>query len=208
MSGGLALPPIPIAELEIDRHHALGRGAGGVVFAALWRGVKVAVKLVHCNHDDTELASSFLQECALLARVANHPCVVRLIGCCTELPDLGLISQYCANGSLFDFLIKKRTTVDWKTKIRMLSDAANGISHLHAEHIIHRDIAARNVLVDERLNCCVTDFGMARVKEICRTYGKTQSSIGPVKWYVRNHQTFHFYFEIHSFSLSLSLSLF
>ena len=178
------LPRIAYEDLKIDRMHTLGRGAGGVVFAASWAGIKVAVKVVYCTPDDKELETSFLQECALLARVTNHPAVISFLGCCVELPNLCLVSQYCAHGSLWDFLIKRRQQVDWRTKIRMLRDTASGISHLHAQNIIHRDIAARNVLVDEQLNCYVTDFGMARVKEICRSYGKTKSTIGPVKWYV------------------------
>jgi serine/threonine protein kinase len=91
-----------------------------------------------------------------------------------------LVLKFCPKGSLYDLLITKRKKLPWVTIVGMARDAAAGILHLHREHVIHRDIAARNCLVGENYNVFISDFGLARVKE--DDVGQTQSNIGPVKW--------------------------
>ena len=63
--------------------------------------------------------------------------------------------------------------------MRVLRDAASGVLHLHKENIVHRDIAARNFLLDRHYNVFVTDFGLARIK--LAAYAHTKSSLGPVR---------------------------
>jgi serine/threonine protein kinase len=58
--------------------------------------------------------------------------------------------------------------------------SACGVLHLHKEGVIHRDIAARNFLLDAHNNVFVCDFGLARVKT--GAYQHTASSLGPVKY--------------------------
>ena len=68
--------------------------------------------------------------------------------------------------------------------VRMALEAALGLVHLHSEVVIHRDVAARNVLVDADLHVRVADFGFARVKKAGRSQkgAYTTSSLGPIKW--------------------------
>ena len=68
--------------------------------------------------------------------------------------------------------------------VRMALEAALGLKHLHSEGVIHRDVAARNVLVDAHLHVRVADFGFARLKEAGRSQkgGYTTSNVGPIKW--------------------------
>ena len=175
------LREISFQELTLEMS-PIGSGVGGVVRRGVWRGAPVAVKMVVCPPNDEQMRQCFVQECSILASVTNHPHVIKFIGCSTQLPHLFLVSQYCENLSLLDYLVKKQTAVDLPTLVRMMKETASGLLHLHAENIIHRDIAARNILVDAQLHCYVTDFGMSRVKEISRSYGKTRSVYGPVKW--------------------------
>jgi serine/threonine protein kinase len=60
--------------------------------------------------------------------------------------------------------------------------ARAGIYHLHCEGVIHRDIAARNVMIGPDYSVFVGDFGFARLKEKGAAYAKTKSSLGPVKY--------------------------
>ena len=46
--------------------------------------------------------------------------------------------------------------------VKFLTDIASGMHHLAQARIVHRDVAARNILVDANLNCKISDFGLAR----------------------------------------------
>lgn len=58
----------------------------------------------------------------------------------------------------------------------------SGVMHLHQTHIIHRDLACRNFLVDEQMDVFVADFGFARLKRIAESKGFTMTGLGPVRW--------------------------
>jgi serine/threonine protein kinase len=64
--------------------------------------------------------------------------------------------------------------------VRILRDAASGILHIHLEGLLHRDIAARNILVTHDYRGLVSDFGLAR--EPKGAYHQSASSIFPVRW--------------------------
>lgn len=63
-----------------------------------------------------------------------------------------------------------------------------GITHLHKSGVIHRDVAARNVLLDEHLNPKISDFGLSRAVQFdanemgSNQSGSTKSDVGPLKW--------------------------
>lgn len=165
-------------ELHFLSDTPLGKGAFGVVFPATWRGAKVAVKRLMAFLDADELAN-FRQEAALMQHVCNHPNIVNFIGASTKFEKYAIVTQYCDRGSVFDELIKRQAKWPVPRLVRMLRDAAAGVLHLHKEHVIHRDIAARNFLLDRMYNVYVTDFGLSRIK--LAGYAHTNSSMGPVK---------------------------
>jgi ankyrin repeat protein/serine/threonine protein kinase len=79
-------------------------------------------------------------------------------------PPVCIVTEYCKHGSLNALLygdspdpLMADATLD-----RCVVDAALGLYHLHANGVVHRDIAARNILVDENYRAKVADFGMAR----------------------------------------------
>jgi len=173
------LREIDSAELRFLSTEALGKGAFGVVFAAEWRGVRVAVKKL-MGYVDDQMRENLRAECALMHKCSNHPNIVKFIGACVHDRSMCIVSQYCSNGSWFDALITRKQRFAPRNTVRMLRDAALGIIHLHKESIVHRDIAARNVLLDEHFGVYVSDFGLARVKT--QAYHHTKSSLGPVKY--------------------------
>jgi serine/threonine protein kinase len=54
--------------------------------------------------------------------------------------------------------------------------------HLHQTNIIHRDLACRNLLVDDKMDVFVADFGFARLKRMQESKGFTLTGLGPVRW--------------------------
>ncbi|PIN22239.1 Tyrosine kinase [Handroanthus impetiginosus] len=107
----------------------------------------------------------FKTEIELLSRV-HHKNVVSLIGFCFEQAEQMLVYEYIANGTLKENLSGKiGIRLDWLRRLRIALGAARGVQYLHDlanPPIIHRDIKSNNILLDERLNAKVADFGLSK----------------------------------------------
>jgi hypothetical protein len=173
-------------ELQIVRE--IGSGSFGTVFSARWRGSDVVVKKLRAELATAAVVGDFLAEAQLCERVCRHPNVVRFIGATTKLPDLCLVFEYLPNGSLENVLFRQKrfaSVADLPRLVQIAEDCAAGVLHLHEESVVHRDIAARNVLLDELFRARVSDFGMSRVKESEDRDAPehTASVVGPLKWF-------------------------
>ncbi|KAL9270156.1 Cysteine-rich receptor-like protein [Drosera capensis] len=144
----------------------LGRGGFGPVFKGLMpNGEEIAVKKL--SVDSRQGVKEFTNEVRLL-RKAQHRNLVMLLGCCIEGPEKMLVYEYLPNRSLDYLLFAKRKVVvlDWPKRYKIITGIARGLLYLHEEapeRIIHRDIKASNILLDEQLNPKISDFGLARL---------------------------------------------
>eukprot|EP01111_Echinosteliopsis_oligospora_P011467 TRINITY_DN3793_c0_g1_i1.p1 TRINITY_DN3793_c0_g1~~TRINITY_DN3793_c0_g1_i1.p1 ORF type:complete len:924 (+),score=262.14 TRINITY_DN3793_c0_g1_i1:63-2834(+) len=169
---------IVFEELKLDPD-SIGSGAFGVVYKGKWRGATVAVKKLLVDVMDAEvLALEVRREATVFQQVANHPNIVRFYGACTKKQPLCLITSLYPRGSVYSLI--RKVKLEWSTIVGFARDAAAGISHLHAENVIHRDIATRNLLVDDQGVVRISDFGLARIKT--KATSQTKSNVGPVKW--------------------------
>ncbi|KAL3834311.1 hypothetical protein ACJIZ3_009047 [Penstemon smallii] len=97
---------------------------------------------------------------------------------------IGIIAVIIAAISFFSFHSNMQEKLDWKTRVHIIEGTAQGILYLHKYsrlRVIHRDLKASNILLDEDLNPKISDFGMARIfggddsrtntKRIVGTYG-------------------------------------
>jgi hypothetical protein len=141
----------------------LGSGSFGMVLQAEWHGKKVAVKKIKNTNMSESAVQDFANEVGRMAALQPHENVVTLFGVVVLGDDeLGAVVELCARGSLSDALCgaNKRTWTH-EAKERVAHDAACGVAHLHRNEIVHRDIAARNVLLTKHMTGKVADFGMA-----------------------------------------------
>uniref|UniRef100_K3XPS7 Protein kinase domain-containing protein n=1 Tax=Setaria italica TaxID=4555 RepID=K3XPS7_SETIT len=140
---------------------ARGGGRRGV----LQDGQQIAVKKLSLG--SRQGVREFLNEVQLLLKV-QHRNLVSLLGCCASSGHKMLVYPYFPNGSLDHILFNKEKSVqlDWPKRYQIIIGLARGLLYLHEESpvkIIHRDIKASNVLLDEQLSPKIADFGMARL---------------------------------------------
>ncbi|KAL1358769.1 hypothetical protein AAHE18_04G057700 [Arachis hypogaea] len=144
--------------------NSIGSGGYGKVYrGTLPNGHLIAVK--RAQKESMQGGLEFKTEIELLSRV-HHKNLVSLIGFCFEQGEQMLIYEYVPNGTLKDTLSGKTgIRLDWIRRLKITLGAARGMDYLH-EHanppIIHRDIKSTNILLDERLNAKVSDFGLSK----------------------------------------------
>ncbi|KAL6065542.1 putative serine/threonine-protein kinase SIS8 isoform B [Balamuthia mandrillaris] len=169
---------------EIEIGACIGQGSFGVVHVGTWQWTDVAIKLIDTIRP--ELLEDFAREAEVMQRLPPHPNVVLLFGVCMDAENpLCIVTEFLPNGSLLDHLhdIKKKgARMEHGDMMRIAKGIAAGMMHLHAERILHCDLAARNVLLTGNLEAKVSDFGMARVLREGQAQHQTNSNEGPVRW--------------------------
>ncbi|KAG0536775.1 hypothetical protein BDA96_03G092200 [Sorghum bicolor] len=160
------LPVLEAATGGFSDDNLLGRGGFGPVYKGVMEnGQQIAVKKLSMGSRQGE--REFLNEVRLLLKV-QHRNLVSLLGCCASSGHFLLVYPYFPNGSLDHILFdrKKCVQLDWPKRYHIIIGLARGLLYLHEESpvkIIHRDIKASNVLLDDQLNPKISDFGMARL---------------------------------------------
>jgi serine/threonine protein kinase len=143
----------------------LGEGGFGSVFkGVLPDGREVAVKRLFMGTRQAD--AEFLNEANLISRV-QHRNLVKLLGCSVEGSERLLVYEYLQNSSLDKILFDptKRHLLDWKKRSEIILGTARGLAYLHEEsdvRVIHRDIKASNILLDDKHRPKIADFGLAR----------------------------------------------
>ncbi|XP_031546280.1 focal adhesion kinase 1 isoform X7 [Vicugna pacos] len=175
-------------DYEIQRERIeLGRCIGEGQFGDVHQGAytspenpALAVAIKTCkNCTSDSVREKFLQE-ALTMRQFDHPHIVKLIGVITENP-VWIIMELCTLGELRSFLQVRKYSLDLASLILYAYQLSTALAYLESKRFVHRDIAARNVLVSS--NDCVKlgDFGLSRYMEDS-TYYKASKGKLPIKW--------------------------
>uniref|UniRef100_A0A674NWK2 Focal adhesion kinase 1 n=1 Tax=Takifugu rubripes TaxID=31033 RepID=A0A674NWK2_TAKRU len=173
-------------EIQRDRIE-LGRCIGEGQFGDVHQGVynspdkpalHVAIKTCkNCTSDSVR--EKFLQE-ALTMRQFDHPHIVKLIGVITENP-VWIIMELCTLGELRSFLQVRKYSLDLATLILFAYQLSTALAYLESKRFVHRDIAARNVLVSSVDCVMLGDFGLSRYMEDSSYYKASKGKL-PIKW--------------------------
>ncbi|KAG6642583.1 hypothetical protein CIPAW_09G150200 [Carya illinoinensis] len=161
---------------EFIPSNKLGEGGFGAVYkGTLSDGRVVAVKqLSVASHQGK---SQFIAEIATISAV-QHRNLVKLYGCCIEGDKRLLVYEYLENKSLDQALFGKNDlNLDWPTRFGICIGTARGLAYLHEEsrpRIVHRDVKASNILLDEELCPKISDFGLAKLYDDKMTHISTR----------------------------------
>ena len=172
----------------------LGTGEFGSVMKAVWESplgeTDVALKVLkEPGGDEDRINTAFLQEAAILGQF-SHPNVLRLVGVVTLTVPHMIVTELMQE-ELRRFLLALQTQhsqeLDYDTIaphfLSFSRQVASGMQHLAERGCIHRDIAARNILLTDRCVCKIADFGMSRRLEAESDYYRVKGANKvPVKW--------------------------
>ncbi|CAL5408625.1 unnamed protein product [Camellia sinensis] len=159
----------------------LGEGGFGPVYRGkLEDGQVVAVKRLSSHSGQG--AEEFKNEILLISKL-QHRNLVRLLGCCIKGEENLLVYEYMTNKSLDMFLFdsKKRVQLDWPKRFHIIQGIARGFLYLHRDsclRVIHRDLKASNILLDNDMNPKISDFGLARTFQVTQELANTRRVMG------------------------------
>ncbi|XP_058179978.1 cysteine-rich receptor-like protein kinase 10 [Rhododendron vialii] len=159
----------------------LGEGGYGPVYKGILRnGQEIAVKRL--SRTSTQGFEEFKNEVMLTAKL-QHVNLVRVLGFCTEKEEQMLIYEYMPNKSLDHFVYDpmRGSLLDWEKRVQIIEGVTQGLLYLQEYSrltIIHRDLKASNILLDNEMKPKIADFGMARIFQKDEFEGNTDRIVG------------------------------
>ncbi|MFS7931388.1 putative protein kinase RLK-Pelle-LRR-II family [Helianthus anomalus] len=158
---------LQVATGNFSSKNILGQGGFGVVYkGCLVNRSLVAVKRLKDPNLSGEV--QFQTELEMIS-LALHRNLLRLYGFCLTSDERLLVYPYMPNGSVADRLRdggRETPILDWNRRMHIALGAARGLLYLHEQcnpKIIHRDVKAANILLDENFEAVVGDFGLAKL---------------------------------------------
>ncbi|KAL6965147.1 Serine/threonine-protein kinase sty46 [Sarracenia purpurea var. burkii] len=186
--------------LKFERKVASG------TYSDLYKGIyysqEVAIKILKAESVDSKLQREFAQEVFIMRKV-RHKNVVQFIGACTKPPSLCIVTEYMSGGSVYDYLHKQFSSFTLPSLLRVAIDISKGMTYLHQNNIIHRDLKSANLLMEENGMVKVADFGVARVKA---QSGIMTAETGTYRWMapeVIEHKAYDHKADVFSFGIVL-----
>jgi serine/threonine protein kinase len=172
---------------DFDEFNQVGHGASCSVFTGRVFGITVAVKLLKDTAVEWE-QKQFASEMEILS-TASHPNICRLLAFSTDGPQRCLVLDLCVGGTLSARLACRPSSgrpppipLTWQRRVWIALGIARALEYLHGltPQMIHRDLKTPNVLLDDRDNAKVADFGTVRegVTKDAATHTITGAAVG------------------------------
>ncbi|PIO62201.1 protein tyrosine kinase, partial [Teladorsagia circumcincta] len=140
--------------------------------------ITVAVKVCKMENEPTD-TQLILQESHLMKNL-RHDNIISLIGVCMDAP-MWLVMEMAPLGELRQYLQSNRASLSLTSLFLYSLQVARALAYLHERSLVHRDIAARNVLVSTPKCVKLTDFGLSRALDYDAIYTASRGKL-PIKW--------------------------
>lgn len=179
---------------EVDGYQIeeeLGRGGMGIVYKAVDTSLDrvVAVKVMNpLLVEDEQFFRRFKVEAKTLGRL-KHPNIVSVFTLRHTEDYLFIVMEYVDGGTLMD-LISYQGAIPWHNAVPFIQQTLNAVDYAHRQHVIHRDIKPRNILITSSGIAKVTDFGLAKIQDLsAATLAVTKTGItGGTLYYMSPEQ--------------------
>ncbi|KAJ3773268.1 Pkinase-domain-containing protein [Lentinula raphanica] len=156
----------------------VGQGASGHVYVAktLATGRKVAIKEMDLSHQPRK---ELIVNEILVMQESQHPNIVNFLNSyLVKSNELWVVMEYMEGGALTDIIENNTLEEDQISSISL--ETCKGLTHLHSQHIIHRDIKSDNVLLDSHGRVKITDFGFCA--KLTDQKSKRATMVGTPYW--------------------------
>ncbi|OXB83655.1 UNVERIFIED_CONTAM: hypothetical protein H355_015303 [Colinus virginianus] len=155
----------------------------------------VAIKTLK-DKAELSLREEFKHEAMMRSRL-QHPNIVCLLGIVTKEQPISMIFSYCSHSDLHEFLVMRsphsdvgstdddktvKSTLEPADFFHIVTQIAAGMEYLSSHHVVHKDLATRNILVFDKLNVKISDLGLFREVYAADYYKLMGSSLLPIRW--------------------------
>lgn len=156
----------------------------------------VAIKTLK-DFNNPQQWAEFQQEASLMAEL-HHPNIVCLLGVVTQEQPVCLLFEYMNQGDLHEFLVMRsphsdvgcssdedgtvKSSLDHGDFLHIAVQIAAGMEYLAGHFFVHKDLAARNILIGEQLHVKISDLGLSREIYSADYYRVQNKSLLPIRW--------------------------
>ncbi|KAI5726360.1 hypothetical protein M8J76_001261 [Diaphorina citri] len=151
-----------VGPYKLDK--TLGKGQTGLVKVGIHciTEKKVAIKIINREKLSESVLMKVEREIAIM-KLIEHPHVLRLSDVYENKKNLYLILEHVSGGELFDYLVKKGRLTPKEAR-KFFRQIISALDFCHSHSICHRDLKPENLLLDEKTNIKIADFGMASLQ--------------------------------------------
>lgn len=167
-------PPPAAAEEKGEKKHKLkqrfqvirklGQGTYGKVQLAINRATnqEVAIKTIKKSKIETEQDSLRIRREIQIMSSIQHPYIIHIYEVFENKDKIVLVMQYASGGELYDYVSERKELTSEEAR-RIFRQVASAVYYCHKNKICHRDLKLENILLDEKGNAKIADFGLSNV---------------------------------------------